>query len=139
MMTTEPTCAQRWAEHKNSRFSDLRRLWRAYESGKEDVPDLGNLYEYGLSFDYVEPGTFGDQPEGYWRYQLSWGGPSDEIRFYSSSPSDNPYRIEYWFLDWYDGKGRALVGRDLGLARSLWQWFVEAGSTQSEFDKARAA
>lgn len=61
--------------------------------------------EYGLSFDYVEPHTFRDQDEGYLRYQISWGGPSEEIRFYVSlgSRGYQLYRAEFWLLDWFDG------------------------------------
>jgi len=66
---------------KDSRIRTIRRLWKAYQYGQEDT-DEGNIYEYGLSFDYVGPGTFNGQRRGYWRYQLSWGGPSDEFRFY---------------------------------------------------------
>ena len=29
---------------------------------------------------------------------MSWGGPSDEFRMY-----DNSDKIQYWFLDWFDG------------------------------------
>lgn len=134
----QPTCKQRWREHKDSRFDDLRRLWEAEQAGNEDgVEDLGTLNEYGLCFDCVAPGTFRDDNEGYWRYQISWGGPSDEIRFYASGPHDPPYRIEYWFLDWWDGHGRAVRGADLALATDLWDWFKECGSTESEYKKAR--
>ena len=52
----------------------------------------------GLGFDYVPPDTFGNQPIGYFRWQLSWGGPSDEFRVY-----DNENTIKYYFLDWFDG------------------------------------
>jgi len=38
--------------------------------------DLKNPDFEALSFDYVEPNTFNDQKEGYWRWQFSWGGPS---------------------------------------------------------------
>ena len=38
----------------------------------------------------------------YWRLQLSWGGPSDEFRIYWNI-ENGIYRIDYWFLDWYDG------------------------------------
>jgi len=55
-----------------------------------------------LGFDYVEPGTFTDQLEGYWRWQLSWGGPGDEFRIYIN-PDKSVHRIEYWYLDWFDG------------------------------------
>ena len=55
-----------------------------------------------LGFDYVEPKTWDDQLEGYWRWQLSWGGPSDEFRIFVN-PDKSVHRIEYWYLDWYDG------------------------------------
>jgi len=63
-----------------------------------------------LSFDYVEPHTFGDQPEGYWRWQFSWGGPSDELRAYVNE-HDEIHRLEYWYLDWGDG-AHVLVDQD---------------------------
>ena len=66
----------------------------------EDLFDYVN--QTALSWDYVEPYTFDDQREGYYRLQLSWGGPSDEFRIYTDS-SKSIKEIEYWYLDWYDG------------------------------------
>jgi hypothetical protein len=112
---------------------------------KSTSEDLGSIWEYGLSFDYVQPGTFGEeQDEGYFRYQLSWGGPSDEIRYYVD-PSDaeaDPYRVipwkvQYVFLDWFDGEARSLHGDDRALALSLFHWFQEGGCVQAEFDRSR--
>ena len=60
------------------------------------------ISEYGLCFDKVEPNTFQDQKLGYWRWQLSWGGPSDEFRIFVDEDK-NIYKIEYWYLDWGDG------------------------------------
>lgn len=61
--------------------------------------DLGSFHEYGLCFDFVEPDFDADEPtEGYFRYQLSWGGPSTEIRFY-------PDHTEFVYLDWFVGVG----------------------------------
>ena len=60
------------------------------------------ISEYGLCFDKVEPNTFQDQKLGYWRWLLSWGGPSDEFRIFVDEDK-NIYKIEYWFLDWGDG------------------------------------
>ena len=56
----------------------------------------------GLCFDYVSPHTFDKQVEGYWRWQLSWGGPSDELRAFVNENKEI-HRLEYWFMDWYDG------------------------------------
>ena len=81
----EKTCAERIDEQ-----------WR---DRKEDLKDPE--YDY-LGFNYVEPHTFNDQLEGYWRWQFSWGGPSDERRAYVNR-DDSIHRVEYWFMDWMDG------------------------------------
>jgi len=50
-----------------------------------------------LGFSFVEPNTFKDQKDGYWRLQFSWGGPSDEIRYYKDKdvkPGDK-YQYQY--------------------------------------------
>ena len=64
--------------------------------------DLKNPEFEGLGFDYVKPHTFKDQTEGYWRWQFSWGGPSDELRAFVNR-DDSIHRLEYWYMDWYDG------------------------------------
>ena len=69
---------------------------------KDRQQDLQNPEYEALSFDYVEPHTFTDQAEGYWRWQFSWGGPSAELRAYVNR-DDRIHRLEYWYLDWGDG------------------------------------
>ena len=64
--------------------------------------DLKDPEFEALCFDYVEPNTFNDQKEGYWRWQFSWGGPSDELRGYVNENREI-HRLEYWFMDWMDG------------------------------------
>ena len=64
--------------------------------------DLSDPEFEGLGFDYVEPHTFTDQLEGYWRWQFSWGGPSDELRAFVNENKEI-HRLEYWFMDWMDG------------------------------------
>jgi hypothetical protein len=137
-MTRTASCASRWKANKDSRVSDLRQLLAAGHQGDEDTHanDLGTLSEYGLAFDYVAPGTFNEQPEGYWRYQISWGGPSDEFRFYAGGCGEQqPYRISYAFLDWFDGHERALADKDLEVMRQLWVFFRDAGITTAEYRK----
>ena len=60
------------------------------------------IREYPLSFSYVEANYFANDRgehthEGYHRYQMSYGGPQDEIRFYDNN------KVMYAFLDWGDG------------------------------------
>ena len=138
-MTSECSCAARWASHKDSRVHDLRRLVAAWQDGHENrhADEIGTLGEYGLAFDYVAPGTFTDQKEGYWRYQLSWGGPSDEFRFYAGGCGEQrPYRIGYVFLDWFDGHEQALNGDDLDILNQIWTFFQDAGTPEAEYRKA---
>ena len=94
------TCEERIEEHLESRGEDFLGFMDGMSSD-DDIRDkaIEEWGNYGLSVDFVEPFTFDDQDEGYLRYQLSWGGPGDELRFYAD-------RVEYWFLDWSDGASR---------------------------------
>ena len=116
------TCTERVQASYDDRMVDLRLLWAAWCDGQEEVEDLGSIFEYGLCFDWVEPSTFEDQPEGYYRYQLSWGGPSDEFRFYPQY-----WCIEYWFLDWFDGAKLTPSKDDQNLLLEIYNWFAELG------------
>ena len=89
----EPTCAELVAQQWKDRQEDLKDP--EYEA---------------LGFDYVEPHTWDNQPEGYWRWQFSWGGPSDELRGYVNEHGEL-HRLEYWYLDWGDG-AHVLVAQD---------------------------
>lgn len=137
MSDRQKSCADRWWDQKESTFDDLRKLWESYGNGEESHEELGSLHEYGLSFDYVAPETFDDQEHGYFRYQLSWGGPSDEIRYYVDpedceiAPYDcGPWRTTYVFMDWFDGCERELPQADHQLALALFGWFQEIGAVE---------
>lgn len=100
------------------------------------LPNLGTLNEYGLGFDYVAPNTFNGQRRGYWRYQLSWGGPSDEFRFYCDE-SRRPVRVEYWFMDWGDGASVRLTrGKDFDLLMALWEDWQDTGTVDHVYSEA---
>ena len=118
----EKTCAEQVQERYQSREDDFVKAHEFYDRyqdategekialetfhdlddvcGYEDFFDYVN--NYGLCFDYVERGTFENQERGYFRYQLSWGGPSDEFRIYVDYDKQITH-IDYWFLDWWDG------------------------------------
>ena len=69
--------------------------WANRKESMRTTTDADLLNGYALCFDYVEANTFGTH-DGYHRYQMSWGGPQDEVRFYDDG------QINYAFLDWYD-------------------------------------
>ena len=106
----DPTCKERVKESCKSRFNAIMTLYKADCEGIEYVEDLGTIHEYGLSFDYVAPGTYTGQRVGYFRYQISWGGPSEEFRIWTN-PDLSPYKIQFWFLDWSDGASLTLTGK----------------------------
>lgn len=121
------TCKNRISDQLKGRIEDLTKLWELYKRDPDAYDDdLGNFNEYGLSFDYVSPGTFQRQRRGYFRYQLSWGGPSDEFRFYYDE-NCNPVKIEYWFLDWFDGAKKTLQGGTFSLLSEIFEDFRDMG------------
>jgi hypothetical protein len=129
------SCEQRIDAHLKGRLEDIGRLWTAYCDGIETDGEPNSPDEYGLCFDYVAPNTFRDQREAYFRYQLSWGGPGDEFRFYAN-PDLSCHRVEYWFLDWFDGAQRILSGEPEELLFEIWQWFCEIGAARHAMGQA---
>lgn len=133
-------CKARIGEHYKGRMDDIRRLWKQWrEDSDVSLPDLGTFNEYGLSFDYVPPETFTGQRRGYWRWQLSWGGPSDEFRFYGEI--EGGYKaaldcVEYWFMDWHDGAKKNVHGRALELLTEIFDDFAETGTLFHTHQKA---
>ena len=104
------TCADKVKSAFESRMADIRTL---YEADDQTTEDLGSLNDYGLSIDKIEAGTFKDQREDYIRYQLSWGGPSEEFRIYKNGD------VEFWYLDWYDGAKTDVVGSDADIIKDI--------------------
>jgi len=96
-MKKQKKCIDLVNKNYQSRLKDLRE---AYNNQNIDLSTW--LSEYGLNWDYVVPNTFDNQEDGYYRWQLSWGGPSDEFRIYTDNEK-NIQSVEYWYLDWFDG------------------------------------
>ena len=142
----DKTCKERLESEFNNTFETLKDLWEFYlDDSPLDHPEHEtNMYEYGLCFDYVAPFTFKDQREGYFRYQLSWGGPSDEFRIYAQKIDDyrfSVYKIEYWFLDWFDGACKTLwpTGDYFELIEEIFEmFFVESGTANYQLETALA-
>jgi len=124
-MKTEKKCADIVGESLQRELEVIEDLW-AVECGEKPESEYGLLSEYGLCFDFVPAGTFSDQDGGYFRYQISWGGPAEEFRFYCD-PQNVPYRIEFWYLDWFDGASAVLTGPDKELLLNIWGLFDELG------------
>lgn len=117
---SELTCAERIDENLARVAEDFTIYMEDDDVREEGNEDLPPFYEYGLDFSYVEPNTFNDQPVGYYRYQLSWGGPSDELRFHPNG------EITYHFIDWFDGAKKYVTNRTW--AKWLREWFDEVNA-----------
>ena len=130
-MTKQLTCTERVEAAKNSRIADLKAFM---ELDNEETSGEWEIGYYGLSWDYVEPDTFEDQPNGYYRYQISWGGPSEEFRYYTDAML-NAYKVEYWFLDWWDGASRTMY-ENRAFLNEIFEWFAETGTAAAVRDKA---
>ena len=108
-----------------NRMGEVRKLWNLYKKDPEARTKDGEQWtEYGLCFDYVPPGTFNDQKRGFFRYQISYGGPSEEFRF-SADENLNMTSCAFWFLDWFDGASVPVIGRNRELWREIWEDFRE--------------
>ena len=107
-MLDKDKCENRIDERLEKEIAELERMYYA-----EDEETQNEFFDYGLDYSYVAPNTFEDQDRGYYRWQLSWGGPSDEFRFYHIEDGneiidarDQIIEIEYVFMDWFDGAER---------------------------------
>jgi len=89
MKPKNETCKERINRNLKSREEDFLRFMNNYDEKTRE-----EFYSYGLSFDFVELSEYNKEEE-YYRYQLSWGGPSDEIRIYKD-------KVNYVFMDWFD-------------------------------------
>ncbi len=75
--------------------------------------DIGFIDEYPISIDYIEPNVYDTPP--FWQYLILYGGPRSEIRFFvNDKSSTQPYKVEFWLLEWataakYDVTGEAII------------------------------
>ena len=125
-MTKEKKCADLVNKNYQSRLNEISS---AYNNDDLNISEW--LSEYGLNWDYVLPDTFDNQSQGYYRWQLSWGGPSDEFRIYTDQ-NKNIQSVEYWYLDWFDG---ASITVDNEEVINVINWQLECDLTPIEHEE----
>lgn len=135
--TAEQKLKERAEESLGNIIETLSLIFPLYQQGSEGDNEVelehGYFPEYALSFDFVESDTFRDQDEAYFRYQLSYGGPTEEFRFYINIDG-NPYKIEFWFLDWFVGHYITIHkgSTEWELMNEIFNHFHEMGMTTLE-------
>jgi len=87
--------------HLISRSEDIEDIMQRQQSEDPDIADQAytEFYEYGLSFEYVPPFRFENQRAGFWCWQISWGGPSEEFRVYVDE-DEIVQEIDFVYKDW---------------------------------------
>ena len=95
--------------------TDPEKAQKLWDEGDDNLPPFT---EYGLSLDWVEPDG---KDAGHLRWQLSTGGPGDEINFYPRQYG--PAHVEYVYLDWFARIEVDITSTDT--AHALWDWFEE--------------
>lgn len=124
----ELKCKDKVKDSFKRSFNTIKTLYDAYLDGQEYVENLGSINEYSLSFDYVPKGTFSDQRLSFFRYQICYGGPSTEYRFFIDGEL-KPYKIEYWYLDWFDGAYHKLSGKAFDYMSDFFIEYLGCGDT----------
>jgi len=134
MTTKQKKCADLIDGQLRKTMADVRKLWRLYQKDPEATDDrLGNFNDYGLSLAVVNP----EDGPSYVQWQLSWGGPSDEFRFYMNSLG-NCYSTEYVYMDWYDGAKKLVLGEDRALLMEIFEDWKDCGSVEAWIEQAKA-
>ena len=114
----------------DERLDDIRKL---LDAGGEYVEDIGELYEYGLCFGAVEEECedCGTELFSYYRYQISYGGPAEEIRY---RPWGDSWRCEFVYLEWFKGHTIRLTGDQHNTAIELLDAHLDCGGWNSHKD-----
>ena len=124
-MKKQKKCIDLVNKKYQSRLKDLRE---AYNNQNIDLSTW--LSEYGLNWDYVVPNTFDNQEDGYYRWQLSWGGPSYEFRIYTDNKK-NIQSVQYWYLDWFDGASITVNDEEI-INIIIWQLYCDLTPIEHE-------
>jgi len=108
--TKQKTCAELISARCYDRKEQFENAFLFFKDNDEtkkhsEFSEYESLMDYAnqnsLDFSYIEPNTFEKQSKGYWRWQLSWGGPSDEFRYYHFDHDKKKIKsMEYSYMDW---------------------------------------
>lgn len=134
----EKTCSDLVIDKWRSTRDDIAAMllgenWETYRKDQgydEDFDGHQAFSEYGLSWTYNQPE---DGSNGFYCFLMSWGGPSDELRFYADTQGQC-HVIEYWYMDWFDGASVTVTNDET--AKAVANFFAECGSFESAYKEA---
>ena len=131
------SCADIVPYAMENRLNEIQELWNVYCGWEKPTDEIteDSFHEYGLSFEYVDEG---DDDNNYFRYLISTGGPSEEIRFYCYKNHFGLWvfsEAEFVYMDWFDSASEMITGNHLTLVQELFEFFYEIGALDEEFKK----
>ena len=132
------SCADIVPYAMENRLNEMQEMWDVYCGWEKPTDEIteDSFHEYGLSFEYVDEG---DDDNNYFRYLISTGGPSEEIRFYCYKNHFGQWvfsEAEFVYMDWFDSASEMITGNHLLFVQELFEFFYEIGALDEEFKKA---
>jgi len=122
----------RFTKEFNADYKEVEEYLK--ENANFDIEkDIVFIDEYPLSIDYIEPDVNDTPP--HWQYLILYGGPTSEIRFFvNNKSSTEPYKVEFWYSDWFNTVGQDVTGE--AIIEQLWEQsllpLTEQMETQNE-------
>ncbi|MHA2428652.1 MAG: hypothetical protein ACXADB_11575 [Candidatus Hermodarchaeia archaeon] len=107
-MTKQPTCAERINDQLKGRLEDME-------------PECGVCVDEWCDEHINQNSVLWLNRQTVYRIQLSTGGPGDDF-FVTIDDGGEITRIEYQFLDWYDGARVEVTGDDFELVKKWIEW-----------------
>ena len=119
-------------------MENIRRLLTDGDN-PEVVEEIGEIWEYGLSFEYHPASEH--RPRGGFRWLLTFGGPNIWIEFETEDPevSAEYLGVSYHHRWWGDCFEFRIEGEDLDLLRDHWRNLVDCGVPQAAMEKVALA
>lgn len=130
-------CSERVESHYKSRLEDIKMLYSVANGNSPETEEVSSnsFWEYNLCLDF-------DCNLGCFRYLISTGGPSEEIRFYAVQTSKGwkLHSAEFWLMDWFDG-AKVNVEKpsdEYALLEEIFWCYDDIGSLNSVYKEAIA-
>ena len=132
------SCADILPYAMENRLNEMKEMWDVFCGRKKPTEDIteDTFHEYGLSFDYVDEDENDDN--NYFRYQISYGGPSEEIRFFCYKNHRGNWvfsEAEFVYMDWFDGASDMITGEHAEFMAELFDFFNETETLDYEYNK----
>lgn len=111
-------CSELIEDELKRRIEDFEQALRSYEENNYEKIEIDG-YEYEDVLDWMNDYALGYYDDNYYRakrLELSWGGPQDYFLYFPKLD-----RIEYHYLDWYDGASLVLDGEDFKVMSEIFK------------------